>query len=97
MADFDLSGAFQHLHDRFDRIEDNVQEVRDMTVKSSAKLEGLVGNGQPGAIDKIHTRLTGLEEYKNKAIGYIGGISLVGTGLGFAAHFIMDWMRGPKH
>lgn len=95
--DFDLQNAFAHLHDRFDRIEDNVKEVRDKTVANTTHLEALVGNGQPGEIHKIQNRLAELEEYKNKSVGYTAAVSAIIAFLGFAAHFLWDALKGVRH
>ena len=96
MGDFDLVGAFKHLHDRFDRMEDNIQEVRDMTIKSTTQLEHLVGNGQPGQIDKINDRIGGLEKFKEKSTGYLAALSGMLTIIGIVGHYMVDFFR-VKH
>lgn len=41
-------------------------------------LKALVGNGQPGVIDKLETRVTALERVKNQMAGAIAVVSAVG-------------------
>lgn len=97
MAEFDIQSAFSGLHERFDTMDTNLREVRDQGIASKTKLDALVGNGQPGEIHHIKDRLTTLEEWKNKALGYVAGVSAVIAFLGFLMHSAWDVLKGVKH
>ena len=87
---FNIGEAFKHLHDRFDRLEDNVQEVRDKTIDNNTKLGTLIGNGQKGKIDKIEDRLTSVETFQHKALGSMAAVGSIVTVLGIALHYVME-------
>lgn len=87
-AEFDLQEAFTRLHDRITALH------TDVTV-TKTKLEGLVGNGQPGEIHKMQARITSLEEFKNKSVGYLTAVTGALTGLGVIGHYLVDVFR--KH
>lgn len=88
-AEFDIQEAFTRLYDRINEIH------TDVTV-TKTKLEGLVGNGQPGEIQKIQSRLSSLEEFKNKSVGYLTAVTGALTALGVVGHYLVDLFRA-KH
>jgi hypothetical protein len=100
-GDFDLVDAFRHLHDRFDRIEDNVQEVRDLAMTTKTKMEALVGNGHEGAIGKIQNDVAELKEYRSRADATVKTTAtfwgLISGALGLVGHFMWDALRSGKH
>jgi hypothetical protein len=55
----------------------------------------LTGNGQPGTIQKIQDRLTGLETFQHKALGSMAAVGSIVTILGIGLHYIMELFQ--KH
>ena len=89
IPDFDFQQAFNRVYDR-------ITELHTDVTTTKTKLEILVGNGQPGEIDKIKGRLSLLEEVKNKAAGYVMAITGVGAVVSLVGHFLLDFFR-TKH
>lgn len=87
--DFDFQAAFDRLHDRMNDMSTQITEVR-------TKVVGLVGNGQPGAIQILQSDVSSLKEWRSKQTGIVAAISTLIGFLGFASHFVWDLLRG-KH
>ena len=104
-GEFDLVDAFRHLHDRFDRIEDNVQEVRDLAMTTKTKMEALVGNGHEGIIGKIQGDVAELKEYRIQADATVKATvkttatfwGITSSAVLLAARFAWDAFHGAKH
>jgi hypothetical protein len=69
----------------------------DAIHETAGKLEHrLYGNGQPGDIDSLDTRITDLEEHRSKAIGWIAGAVAALTAIGAALEFGFHFVFGKK-
>jgi hypothetical protein len=90
---FNIGEAFKHLHDRFDRLEDNVQEVRDKTIDNNTKLGALIGNGQKGKIDKIEDRLASVETFQHKSLGAMAAVGSFVTLIGVVMHYLLELFK----
>lgn len=66
-------------------------DVKTELATLSTQMQSLVGNGQPGRIGKLETKLEDLETFKNRAIGIGSAVAFLST-LGQAAlHYF--WRR----
>jgi hypothetical protein len=56
-------------------------------------LAALVGNGQPGKVTLMENRISILEKFKERTLGYVGAITAIGTTLGELAHFFLKYRK----
>jgi tetrahydromethanopterin S-methyltransferase subunit G len=89
---FDFQEAFDRLQDKLEKIDRKVSEL-------DTHVHRLVGNGQPGLVDKIENSVEKVKEEvaimkRQRAFtkGYIAGIGGIVIVLGWAGHFFIDYV-----
>ena len=86
MQEFDFQGAFDRVHDR-------MNEIHQQGTENSTRLRELLGNGQPGKIQKIEKQLDDIRIWRAQILGYIAAVSGAIGLAGFLAHFAFDYFR----
>ncbi len=67
------------------RLESKVDAMHETSQKLDHRL---YGNGQPGDIEKLETRMTAAENHQTKSTGWIAGAMFVLAAIAGAAEFI---------
>ena len=70
-----------------------LRELNNKAADNAALMRTLVGNGQPGRIGKIEAKVEMLNDYRNKAIGYIAAISGLIAFLGVVAQAAIAYYK----
>lgn len=96
MGDFDFQRAFDRVHERIDDVHrdviDRIGSIQEESTETRTKVELLVGNGRPGKVNEIEEQIGELNEFKNKALGYLAAVGAAMTVVGAALHFAVDYI-----
>jgi archaellum component FlaC len=90
---------FQRMYDKIDGVSEQISEVKEEVSEIRTQVKNLVGNGQPGRIDKIDNKIDeitqdvgALKSERDRAKGYFAGIAFVTVVFGWIGHILIDYV-----